>query len=165
MTFDNTGGDVEVGVVNAGTGDVSITASGNITPEFGGSGATINITGNGGINAPTVATGGTGYPANATVDLAITGGGGTGGIVAVTTNAQGVVTGVASVVAAGMNYSKTPAAASTIDNDMSFVAGGTVTLTTTGSGKDIGTPPPVAGTGTPLVVNSTLLNRHHQRTA
>jgi hypothetical protein len=92
-------------------GDVSLTGSGgSIAPQFGGNGATINITSNGGINGPTVATGGTGYPANATVDLAITGGGGSGGIVAVTTNAQGVVTGVASVVAGGMNYSKMPAA-------------------------------------------------------
>ncbi len=157
VTFENTGGDVNVATVSAGTGNVTLTADdGTIEPEFGGSGATINITGNGGISAPTVATGGAGYPKSTTVELAITGGGGSGGIVAVTTNAQGVVTGVASVVAAGMNYSKTPAA-STIDN-MSFVAGATVTLTTTGLGNDIGTPPPVAGTSIPLIVNSTLLN-------
>src|SRR5262249_22674622 len=34
----------------------------------------------------------------------------------------------------------------------------TVTLTTTGSGNNIGTPPPVGGTSTPLKVNSSLLN-------
>ncbi len=137
-------------------GDVSLTGSGgSIAPQFGGNGATINITSNGGLNAPTLAAGGTGYPANATVDLAITGGGGSGGIVAVTTNAQGVVTGVASVVAAGTNYSKMPAAA-TIE-DVPGVKGATVTLTTTGSG-DIGIPPPVGHTSTPLLVNSTRLN-------
>ena len=161
LTFENTGGGLVVGTVSADTGNVTLTADdGTIEPESGGSGATINITStnsSGAITGVTLGAGGAGYPVKGhkPLELAIIGGGGSGGIVAVTTNASGVVTSVASIKVGGSNYANTPAA-STIDN-MSFVDGATVTLTTTNSMDQIGTPPPVGGTSTPLVVNSSLL--------
>src|SRR5262249_15560263 len=101
----DTAGGVAVGRVSAGTGDVTLPAvGGSITPQFGGSGATLSITTSGGvITGATLVNGGSGYPASATVDLAVTGGGGSGGIVAVTTDASGVVTGLAGspIVAGG----------------------------------------------------------------
>ena len=88
------------------------------------------------------AAGGTGYPENATVDLAVIGGGGSGGVVAVTTNASGVVTGLAAnpIVNGGANYQTTPGATT----NMSLITGGTVTLT---ADKGIGVDP-TSGIGT-----------------
>jgi hypothetical protein len=84
-------------VVAGGMNYVDTTAAATTYPT--GSGATMNITTSGGaITAATLVAGGTGYPASATIDLSITGGGGTGGIVAVTTNNQGVVVGLANQI-------------------------------------------------------------------
>jgi hypothetical protein len=160
VTFEATSGDIKVATVSAGTGNVTIKADGgNITPQSGGSGATLDITTSGGaISGATLVAGGSGYPANTTVNLAVSGGGGSGGIVAVTTDANGVATALAAtpIVAGGTNYVDT-SLATTFDT-MSGVSGATVTLIATGSGNQIGTPPPVGGSATPLKVNSTLLN-------
>lgn len=80
-----------------------------------GSGATVTFTVSGGaINAVTTtpAAGGTGYPASATFNLNVTGGGGAGGQVLATTNGSGVVTGFsATPVSAGSGYTGTTGAA------------------------------------------------------
>jgi hypothetical protein len=80
--------------------------------DIRGSGCTLNITTSGGaITAATITAGGTGYVKSGTVNLIVTGGGGTGGVVRVTTNPSGVVTGVSSVAQGGAGYSNTAAAA------------------------------------------------------
>jgi len=71
-----------------------------------GSGAQLSFTAAGGVItsvASTPAAGGTGYPASSTFDLAVTGGGGTGGVVQATTNGSGVVTSF-SLVTGGSGY-------------------------------------------------------------
>jgi hypothetical protein len=80
--------------------------------DIQGSGCTLNLTTSGGaITSATVNAGGTGYSVSATVTLEVTGGGGTGGFVNVTTNSSGVVTGVSSVANGGTGYSNTTGAA------------------------------------------------------
>jgi hypothetical protein len=85
------------------------------TPDHG-SGAEVTFTvGSGGALqaiTTTPAAGGAGYPANATFDLSVAGGGGTGGVVLATTNAQGqVISFAATPVQAGSGYSVTTGAA------------------------------------------------------
>ena len=79
-----------------------------------GSGATVTFTqSGGGINSVTTTpvAGGTGYPASATINLMVTSGGGSGGIVQATTNGSGVITAFsATQVAAGTGYSNTSGA-------------------------------------------------------
>jgi prepilin-type processing-associated H-X9-DG protein len=90
-----------------------------IDPLFGtivtGSGCTLNITApSGTITAATVNNGGSNYAAypafNSTFNLKLTSGGGSGGIINVTTNASGVVTTVNSIVNGGTGYSTTTGA-------------------------------------------------------
>ncbi len=80
--------------------------------QFPGSGCTLHITGVGGvITAAAVGAAGTGYPASAKIDLRVTGGGGTGGVVQVQTNAAGAVTDVTWVRRGGTGYVTTAGAA------------------------------------------------------
>jgi hypothetical protein len=60
--------------------------------------------------------GGSNYPVSATFNLMVTGGGGQGGIVNVTTTAGGVVNSVNSTIAAGSGYSNTAGAATSYGN-------------------------------------------------
>ena len=80
-----------------------------------GTGATVTFTvSGGGLNVVTTlpATGGTGYPASSTVNLLVTGGGGTYGIVQGTTNGSGIITAFnATPVMIGTGYSGTTGAA------------------------------------------------------
>jgi hypothetical protein len=80
-----------------------------------GSGATATFTASGGAITGVTTTpvaGGTGYPASATINLTVTGGGGTGGIIQATTNGSGVITGFsATQIAAGTGYTDTTGAA------------------------------------------------------
>lgn len=83
-----------------------------------GSGATVTFTVTGGaLNAITTtpAAAGSGYPASSTIFLAVTGGGGTGGVVQATTGSGGTVTAFsATSVFAGSGYSGTTGAATAV---------------------------------------------------
>ncbi len=98
-----------------------------------GAGATVTCTvSNGGLTKVTgIVAGGSGYPASATIELAV--GGGTGGIVQVTTNASGVVTGVADSTpfAAGSGYTNgaLTGAATSVYGGYTFVATNVQTTT------------------------------------
>jgi hypothetical protein len=99
----------------------------------GGTGFTVNILTLGvTLTPPTVgiirtislASGGSGYPANKSFQLTITGGSGTGGIVLATTNSAGVVTAV-SLITGGKNYVVTAASTEegtkwVLDNDPDY---------------------------------------------
>jgi hypothetical protein len=84
-----------------------------------GSGATVTFTvSGGGLNVVTTtpAAGGTGYPASSTVNLLVTGGSGTYGIVQGTTDGSGVITAFsATPVMVGSGYSGTTGAATSAD--------------------------------------------------
>ena len=83
--------------------------NGAATATAGGCGCTVNITAPGGappaggITAVALGLGGGGYPSNQVINLVVTGGGGTGGVVAASTDGNGVVTGVA-LVSGGAGY-------------------------------------------------------------
>lgn len=79
------------------------------TSATSGSGMTVNITSvstTGAITGVATVTGGTDYPASTTFQIAVTGGGGTLGVVTASTNSSGVVTGV-TLSAGGSGYSVT----------------------------------------------------------
>ena len=108
-------------LVDGGIGYTGTSASTSV-PQTAGTGATVAITTyNGAITSATLPTtsgaGGSGYPENSTFCLEVTGGGGSGGVgsggvVLATTNAQGVITSIASSpIAAGGGYANTSAAA------------------------------------------------------
>lgn len=72
-----------------------------------GSGLTVDITSvsaAGAITGITLNSGGSGYPTSIVAQITVTGGGGTGGIITVTTNSSGVVTSI-TLTAGGLNYS------------------------------------------------------------
>ena len=100
-----------------------------ITVSEPGSGAQVSITEvSGAITAvsPTPASGGTGYPASSTFDLAVAGG--SGGVVQATTNASGVIISFAPApIAGGTGYSNN-SAANTVP---------TAAVATTGSGAQV----------------------------
>ena len=98
----------EVGELDATTKTGGIFVS---NQAISGSGAIVSFTAsNGAITAVTGATG-SGYPANATIDLLVTSGGGTGAVVQVMTDGSGNIAGfVSTPVAAGSGYSSTSGA-------------------------------------------------------
>jgi hypothetical protein len=105
------------------TGNIRMFAD---APSTTGAGATVKLTtDSGAITSVTLAKGGSGYPANSTVLLEVTGGGGTGGVVEAATNANGVITSIVSLVAAngsstdvlaaGNGYTNTTGAATSVE--------------------------------------------------
>ena len=86
-------------LVDGGSGYTGTSASTSV-PQTAGTGAAVAITTyNGAITSvtlPTTGAGGSGYPANSTFCLMVTGGGGTGGVVPAATNSSGIITSVAS---------------------------------------------------------------------
>lgn len=83
--------------------------------------AQVTFTATGGVITSVTAipaAGGSGYPANSTLDLTVTGGRGVDGVVAATTNANGVVINFA-LVSSGTGYSSTTGAA-TAANEITF---------------------------------------------
>ena len=105
-----------------------------------GSGAEVTFTVNNGSLqniTTTPAQGGSGYAPNATFDLSITGGGGTGGVVQATTNAQGQVISFATVpVQVGSGYTATTAGA-TANIALVLAANDNSTITATAVGASI----------------------------
>ena len=161
--------------ISGGTLETILNAStnnGNITLQnVAGTGAEVSFNAKGGAitSVSTPAAGGSGYPANSTFDLAVTGGGGSGGVVQATTNSSGVVTKFANLPdSPGNGYSTTGAANTTIlltlgelnagtgtiqldvngtiygaTAKLANLTAGAVDLTTTGSGGSIGAVDPL----------------------
>ena len=94
-------------VVSGGTGySTGLTGPTSTVPMLG-SGCQITFTGSSGaITSPSLgASGGSGYPPSANnLYLYVVGGGGTGGVVMVSTNSSGVVTSFGSLIYGGINY-------------------------------------------------------------
>ena len=104
------------------TGNVSINQF--ALPQNAGSGAIVGIeTDNGALISvsSTPISGGSGYPANATFNLEVTGDGGTGGVVEAATNSAGVITAFATTpMAGGGGYANTPSGSVSASTSDSF---------------------------------------------
>ena len=91
------------------TGNIEID---QMAPSTAGSGATVNITtDDGAMTSVTLPSGGggSGYPANSTIELMVTGGGGSGAVIEAATNSSGTIASVA-LLTGGGGYANTTGA-------------------------------------------------------